>query len=144
MVVVLIISILLAVAIPTFRQAQSKAEDRSAQSIIRTSYLTSKFHYMDARAYTQDHLALMAQEPSLTLVASLTPAATVGTVFVNIFPTTPSATSVLYLSSKSASGKCLYLRQNPTLGTVDYASQTATPCLAANHATINALYTTRW
>src|SRR5581483_921245 len=54
MVVVLIIAILLAIAIPTFLGARSKAQDRAAQSNIRNAFTAEKTFYVDGQAYDAD------------------------------------------------------------------------------------------
>jgi hypothetical protein len=48
----------------------------------------------------------------------------------------------VYLSAKSASGKCWYIKQNPTLGRVEYASNGAATCLAASNAGL--VYAPKW
>ena len=73
MVVVLIIAILLAIAIPTFLGAQNKAKDRSAQSSVRNALTAAKTIYTDASTYTTaDATALALVEPSLTFAATAT------------------------------------------------------------------------
>jgi type IV pilus assembly protein PilA len=70
MVVVLIIAILLAIAIPTFLGAQNKAKDRSAQSSARNSLTNAKTIFADTGRYTDVTVAqLNASEPSLTFQA---------------------------------------------------------------------------
>lgn len=78
MVVVLIIAILLAIAIPTFLGARERAQDRAAQSDIRNALAAEKVFYTDEEAYTDNSAtpgALTAIEPSLTYVNKFTPAA---------------------------------------------------------------------
>ena len=71
MVVVLIIAILLAIAIPTFLGAQNKAKDRSAQSSLRNGLTAAKTIYTDSSDYTAATAAALALvEPSLTFVAT--------------------------------------------------------------------------
>src|SRR5215211_2760769 len=70
MVVVLIIAILLAIAIPTFLGARSKAQDRAAQSDLRNALTTEKTFYVDNQAYTTASAALAAIEPRLTFGAT--------------------------------------------------------------------------
>jgi prepilin-type N-terminal cleavage/methylation domain-containing protein len=70
MVVVLIIGILLAIAIPTFLGARDRANDRSAQSNLRNALTAEKTLYTDAQTYTDTSLsagqtAMAAVEPSL-------------------------------------------------------------------------------
>jgi type IV pilus assembly protein PilA len=86
MVVVLIIAILIAIAIPTFLGARKKAQDRAVQSDLRQALLTAKSFYTDQETYLSTDLAgsaaaYQALEPSL--VFSGAAAAEVGkTVYV--------------------------------------------------------------
>ncbi|MCC7076704.1 MAG: hypothetical protein IT198_06220 [Acidimicrobiia bacterium] len=66
MVVVLIIAILIAIAIPTFLGARQRAQDRAAQSDIRNAFTAEKTHYTDTEAYTDVGATIDAIEPSLT------------------------------------------------------------------------------
>jgi type IV pilus assembly protein PilA len=54
MVVVLIIAILIAIAIPTFLGARRRAQDRQAQSNLRNALTAEKTYYADAQNYTTD------------------------------------------------------------------------------------------
>src|SRR5579884_1078261 len=74
MVVVLIIGILLAIAIPTFLGARDRANDRSAQSNLRNALSAEKVIYTDNENYADtsvatDLAALQNAEPSLQWVA---------------------------------------------------------------------------
>src|SRR3954469_8628061 len=73
MVVVLIIAILLAIAIPSFLGARGKAQDRAAQSNVRNALTAEKTFFTDQQVYTATSTALTAIEPSLAYVAG-TPA----------------------------------------------------------------------
>src|SRR5947209_10245918 len=53
MVVVGIIAILLAIAIPTFLASRGKAQDRSAQSSLRNALTAAKSIYTDSQDYTR-------------------------------------------------------------------------------------------
>src|SRR5580658_10764810 len=73
MVVVLIIGILLAIAIPTFLGARDRANDRSAQSNLRNALTAEKVIYTDNETYADTSVAgdltnLQNAEPSLTWV----------------------------------------------------------------------------
>ena len=71
MVVVLIIGILIAIALPTFLGARSRAQNRAAQSSLRNALVSAKTIFTDANDYTQATVtALAAAEPSLTFVAT--------------------------------------------------------------------------
>src|SRR3954469_7027133 len=68
MVVVLIIAILLAIAIPSFLGARGKAQDRAAQSNARNALTAEKTYYTDNQVYSALPADLTAIEPSLTYV----------------------------------------------------------------------------
>ena len=70
MVVVLIIAILIAIAIPTFLGARKRAQDRAAQSNLRNALTAEKTFYTDNQAYTATAADLTAIEPSLDYVTS--------------------------------------------------------------------------
>ena len=65
MVVVLIIAILIAIAIPTFLGARSRAQDKQAQSNLRNALVTEDEFYTDNQAYSADNAAMKALEPQL-------------------------------------------------------------------------------
>jgi type IV pilus assembly protein PilA len=67
MVVVLIIGILLAVALPTFVGARTRARDREAQALLRNALVTADVYYAGGYTYTGFNAAAgMAIEPSIT------------------------------------------------------------------------------
>jgi type IV pilus assembly protein PilA len=68
MVVVLIIAILIAIAIPTFLGARQKAQDRAAQSDIRNALTAAKTGFVDGQDYTSAAAQLSSIEPSLQYV----------------------------------------------------------------------------
>jgi type IV pilus assembly protein PilA len=75
MVVVLIIAILLAIAIPTFLGARARAQHRAAESNLRNALTAEKTVYTDAQAYvdtltTTGPSVLSTVEPSLSWLAS--------------------------------------------------------------------------
>ena len=65
MVVVLIIAILIAIAIPTFLGARRRAQDRQAQSNLRNGLTAEKTYYADAQGYTTSTTELSAIESNL-------------------------------------------------------------------------------
>src|SRR3989454_1211442 len=66
MVVVLIIAILIAIAIPTFLGAKDRAHHRSAQSNLRNGLTAEKSLYSDGSKFSADAaVALPGVEPSL-------------------------------------------------------------------------------
>jgi type IV pilus assembly protein PilA len=76
MVVVLIIGILIAIAIPTFLGARKRADDRAAQSSLRNTLTAAKTIFTDNETFNPatgdkaDATGLAAGEPSLTFVAA--------------------------------------------------------------------------
>ncbi len=66
MVVVLIIAILVAIAIPTFLGARTSAQDRAAQSDLRNALTAEKVFYVDNETYSDNGAGeLAAIEPSI-------------------------------------------------------------------------------
>jgi type IV pilus assembly protein PilA len=152
MVVVLIIGILLAIAIPTFLGARDRANDRSAQSNLRNALTAEKTLYTDTQTYTDTGTAagiaaLAAVEPSLTWVAGATSYAN-----RNVAATasgTPATTVVL--GDQSATGTCFYVTDiaAPSVAAGTYyssgactavlpAAPTAVPTLAHANGTATA------
>src|SRR6059058_5969400 len=86
MVVVLIIAILIAIAIPTFLGARTRAQDRQAQSNLRNAFAAEKVVYTDNQSFTTDIATLSGIEPSLTYVAAnnVTAGTDAKQVYVNV------------------------------------------------------------
>ena len=83
MVVVLIIAILIAIAIPTFLGLRQRAQDRAAQSDLRNGLTAAKTFYTDNESYSGfDNTDGAAIEPSLTWNAGAT---VKGQVSVHVF-----------------------------------------------------------
>ena len=72
MVVVLIIAILIAIAIPTFLGARQRAQDRAAQSDLRNALTAEKTSYTDTQVYSAVTATMVAIEPSLKWGGALT------------------------------------------------------------------------
>src|SRR5436305_9924936 len=62
MVVVLIIAILIAIAIPTFLGARTRAQDRQAQSNLRNAFAAEKVVYTDR---SEEHTSELQSRPHL-------------------------------------------------------------------------------
>ncbi len=110
MVVVVIIGILLAIAIPTFSGAEVRANDRAAQSNLRNALTAEKVAFSDAGAFT-DTTAMAGQirmaglEPALTWVA---PASSYASRAVS--GTVPAAAPrSVTVATQSATGTCWYI-----------------------------------
>jgi type IV pilus assembly protein PilA len=101
MVVVLIIAILIAIAIPTFLGLRRRAQDRAAQSNLRNALTAGKAFYTDDETYAGfDAAAGELIEPSLTWDDDGTTAAVPGTVEIKV----PGTVEHLLLTTYSASG----------------------------------------
>lgn len=126
MVVVLIIGILIAIALPVFLGARTRAQNRAAQSSLRNTIVAAKTVYTDAGSYAgATNTALAAIEPSLTFNAAN--AASTGPTNVSV--ESPSA-DVFVAASLSASGTCFFVRDSAatTNGGTRYASATSGAC----------------
>jgi type IV pilus assembly protein PilA len=109
MVVVLIIGILLAIAIPTFLGARDRANDRSAQSNLRNALTAEKTIYTDNETYSSDVSAtgkLESTEPSLKWVTTA-PTTTDPANQVSVLSTDGATTLVLGAYSKA--NHCFYV-----------------------------------
>ncbi len=106
MVVVLIIAILIAIAIPTFLGAREKAQDRGAQSSLRNALTAGKVIFADDGDYANATPAgLLAVEPSLTFKA----AGVASTGANDISVDTATDTSVFAGAALSDSGTCFWI-----------------------------------
>jgi type IV pilus assembly protein PilA len=111
MVVVLIIGILVAIALPTFLGARQRAEDRAAQSNLRNAVAAAKTFFTDKDTYTGFTVAQgLLVEPSITWTATGTP--TVGQVVLQVV----NATQV-ELTALSQSGTFFCLADDSATGT---------------------------
>ena len=106
MVVVLIIGILVAIALPTFLGARQRAQDRAAQSDLRNGMAAAKTYFTDDDTFTGfDVTAGEAVEPSLVWTAAGTP--TVGQVVIQAV-----AADSIVLTALSGSGTFFCLADN--------------------------------
>jgi type IV pilus assembly protein PilA len=129
MVVVLIIAILLAIAIPTFLGAQNRAKDRGAQSNLRNSLTAAKTIATDNEGVftTVSSTTLNTAEPSLTHIATgLTGTSTSKEIHVAVSngilgnASEGTGSGVLLLTVRSASGSYFGICADYK-GTVKYA-----------------------
>jgi type IV pilus assembly protein PilA len=118
MVVVLIIGILIAIALPTFLGARRRAQDRAAQSDLRNAISAAKVCFTDHDSYNWTTPAagdcgigaapahpLSASEPSLTFVGAAVPSTTAAP---NVSVDSTSAT-IWGAARMSATGTCYYI-----------------------------------
>jgi type IV pilus assembly protein PilA len=113
MVVVLIIGILIAVALPTFLGARARAQNRAAQSNLRTTLAAAKTSYVDNKSYSGATTAgLTAIERSVTYQAAGTASASSNNYAVSI--TTGNVTGTdqqtFAAARMSVSGTCYTIK----------------------------------
>lgn len=115
MVVVLIIGILLAIAVPTFLSAQKNAKTKAATSNLRAALSAIKTVYADKQSYAFDRSALVVAEPSLDWGAAdgTVVSATDGPQKI----AWTNETTIMTLVSKSKPGICFWVREDITAGT---------------------------
>ena len=120
MVVVLIIGILIAIALPTFLGARQRAEARAAQSSVRNALVAAKTSYTDVDSYDQVSVnTLNSIEPSLTYQTG----ASTGPTIVSFDIGTNGATTnqEVGLAAMANSGTCYFLRDVANIGGTDPA-----------------------
>jgi type IV pilus assembly protein PilA len=117
MVVVLIIAILIAIAIPTFLGLRRRAQDRAAQSNLRNGMTAAKAFYTDNETYTGFNAAAgLAIEPSLTWADG--GAATLNTVHIKAVEAQGGvAGQALTLATESASTTDFCIADSSLVGT---------------------------
>ena len=143
MVVVLIIGILVAIALPTFLGARNRANDKAAQSGVRNAIAAAKTCFTDQDTYVGcDNAKLGTIETALKFTTDAAGSTGPGEVSVLIAPVNaPTVVTLgdqIDLAAWSKSGTCFYLRDNAQTGTF-YGS---TPNLAAGAACHAALAAT--
>jgi type IV pilus assembly protein PilA len=135
MVVVLIIAILIAIAIPQFLGARQRAQDAGAKSDLRNALTAEKTSYTDTQTYTTTTATLAAIEPAL----KWNPAAGVQGPAVTVSPDSLS----VCLQETSKSGQIfglLDISQGSNAGT--YYGKVA--CGTPANNTVTAGYTGSW
>jgi type IV pilus assembly protein PilA len=111
MVVVLIIGILVAIALPTFLGARNRANDKAAESNLRNGIAAAKTFFTDADVYTGFNVAAaQAIEPAITWTAAG------GVPVVNTVDINAVTASTVVLQSMSASGTSFCIADDSTTG----------------------------
>jgi type IV pilus assembly protein PilA len=120
MVVVLIIGILIAIALPTFLGARQRAQDRAAQSDLRNAMAAAKVHFTDGDTYTGfTEVVAEAIEPSLDFED------TDGAAVVDVVTINTANANIVEMSTSSQSGNDFCILDNTgaapgtTFGNVD-------------------------
>ena len=142
MVVVLIIGILIAIALPTFLGARQRAEARAAQSSARNALVAAKTSYTDVDSYKNVSVAtLQGIEPSLNYLAAGTASTTPRSVSVTEAAVNGVADQEFGDAAMAASGMCYQLRDVAATGngTVNPGTTYGSTANAANCTGTNAL-----
>jgi type IV pilus assembly protein PilA len=108
MVVVLIIGILIAIALPTFLGARERAQDRAAQSSLRNALAAAKTIFTDTDDYSRVNTTTLGDaETSLEFVDGDSTGPTVVSWDVS---TTNTADDTVTLAALADTGNCFYIR----------------------------------
>ena len=143
MVVVLIIGILIAIGLPTFLGARTRAQNRAAQSDLRNALVAAKTMYSDNSSYANaDSTAsgLATVEPTLCYVAAATASVASGqTCASGANPgggTSVSAAATTWAGARmSASTSCYLIRDTAAGGTTYGNTAVAANCTGTDAAT---------
>ena len=125
MVVLLIMAILLAIAIPTFLGVKGGAQDRATQSNIETALTNAKAVYGNNQSYgttsASIQASLTAAEPSLTSTTSSNASTSQNVISVATDSTPGTAVMVV---AKSAAGDCwgAFTNESNSVGPTDAPS----------------------
>ena len=137
MVVVLIIAILIAIAIPTFLGAKNKANDRAVQANLRNALTNADSIFADTQDYSVVTAAsLTAIEPSLTFATAVTTA----TNEVAVGSGASGGVSYVGFAAYSKAGNC-WQEYQPSNGATTFAvtkeavGSCATPTAALPNST---------
>lgn len=138
MVVVLIIGILIAIALPTFLGARSRAQDKQAQSSLRNAFTSARTAFSDGDTYTGiDEAILSTLEPSLSFVDEA-----VASTGPNVVSVKPVNATTWVGAGLSRSGVCFALKDLLPTGVL-YAKNIAGAC-SANNANAVGVFNTSW
>jgi type IV pilus assembly protein PilA len=110
MVVVLVLAILMAIAIPTFLGARDRGQDRAAQSTARNTLTAAKILYGDTGNYAQVIVAgtLKGVEPQYDYVFGNTVSGSEEIASVHV--STSGGSQTIGIAVRSDSGVCYFIR----------------------------------
>jgi type IV pilus assembly protein PilA len=146
MVVVLIIGILIAIALPTFLGARTRAQDKNAQSSLRNGLSDARVCYSDEDSYVPpggpncDNVKLGLLDTPINFLPAGTASSGPNEISVN-----PSSDAIIYLAAWSVSGKCFSIMDDTINGT-QFAQPAVTQanCAGSNAGVTGAVYATTW
>ena len=110
MVVVLIIAILIAIAIPTFFGARQRANDRAAQSNVRNAFTATRVYYTDKLSYSAVPADMLAIEPSLLWTNTpLSASSPTNSVYLGVYDV-PYTGQTVVVATRAPGGRCFFLK----------------------------------
>ena len=125
MVVVLIIAILLAIAIPTFLGAKNTANARGAQSNLRNALTAEQTYWTNNQAFSATDATMQGIEPQLNWVSTAGPSST--SLVNTIAEYVDSTGNILVLEAYAKDGNCYLIEQTDAPGvtgtTTGYAAE---------------------
>ncbi|HAX81101.1 MAG TPA: prepilin-type cleavage/methylation domain-containing protein [Actinobacteria bacterium] len=125
MVVVMIIAVLIAIAIPSFLGFRKSAQDRAAQSEVRNVLLSEKAFWLDNGDYTQVAADITAFEPNAVINANPTLGVTIDLNGLS--------SDIVCITRTAASGNSFSVWESSSAGTFYGATDlTGADCPAAN------------
>ena len=124
MVVVLILAVLMAIAIPVFLTTRQKANDRAAQTALRVGMTVEKIYYADSGRYTDD-VTVPGEISNIELaipfrLGPVPLAGEIGAAYVEVATTTTTDDTVC-VTGKSKSGRFFGIRDVGPSGTRYYS-----------------------
>lgn len=122
MMVVLVIAVLLAIAIPTYFGTRQRASDRAVQSNVRNALTAARVFYNAEQRYTSDASVMTAAEPSLSWTTTdLDSTAPPRAVRLQVFDV-PTTDQTIVVGGRTPEGRCFFLKDTmgSALGGVYY------------------------
>jgi type IV pilus assembly protein PilA len=110
MVVVLVVAILIAIAIPTYLGARQTANDRATQGNVRNAFSATRIYYNENFRYSADPTEMGAIEPSLTWTATPLDATSGERSIQVVLFDTPDTAQTVVVVGRTRQGRCFYLK----------------------------------
>ncbi|MDQ1403895.1 MAG: type pilus assembly protein PilA [Actinomycetota bacterium] len=129
--VVLIIAVLLAISIPTYLGARTRAMDRGAQSTVRNAFVAARISYAGSTSYTSDTSAMALIEPNLQWTSTDLSATSPSQA---AYLAVSSGNQVIVLGARAANGHCFFIEDimaGPSTGTRFYGDASSPAICAA-------------
>jgi type IV pilus assembly protein PilA len=146
MVVVLIIGILIAIGLPTFLGARTRAQNRAAQSDLRNALVAAKTMYSDNSSYAAadsvSATGLATVEPTLCYVDATTPLVASGQTCASGANTgggvSVSAATTTWAGARMSASTTCYLIRDTAAGGTTYGNTTTAANCDGTYAAANA------